>query len=344
MATYRELFGGKVNYLGSDPSNKQTGQLWYNSVSNVAKVELYYNGVWATSSATMNNGRKGTGAAGVGSTAGVVAGGITLQPSGQQTNQNSTETFNGTAWTTANNINSTRRQLGSAGVTSTAALIFGGYLDPYTGNTEKWDGTNWTATPSLSSSRDNIGGAGSSTSALAIAGNQGISITTEVESWNGSSWTSGTSTPGVEHLWISASGKSNSDVLAWGGQTYSPPTGYTSYNTCYLWDGSSWTTKNTTLNPSRAQSGKSCSSTSAIVNFGGNPNTVTELWDGTSWTAGGTLSVAQSNAGSNGSGPSSTAAFYAGGSAPTITSPADEGWTGTQIYQFGPSTITLGTE
>ena len=243
MATYRDIYGGKVNYLGADPSNKQTGQLWYNSVSNVAKGELYYNGVWSTSSATMNNGRKNAGSSGSSTNDGQVAGGITLMPSGQQTNQNATETFNGTTWTTANNINSTRRSMGSAGVSGTAALIFGGYLNPYTANSEKWDGTNWTATPALSSAR-NIpgGGTGSSTSALAIAGQQSISVTAQVESWDGSSWTVGTSTPGVEHLWINAFGKSNSDALAYGGATYSG--GYTYYTTCYLWDGSSWTTKN----------------------------------------------------------------------------------------------------
>ena len=342
MATYRDIYGGKVNYLGSDPSNKQTGQLWYNSVSKVAKGELYYNGVWSTSSATMNNGRKNLGTSGSSTNDGQVAGGITLQPNGQQTNQNSTETFNGTAWTTANNINSTRRSMGSAGISGTAALIFGGYLDPYTSNSEKWDGTNWTSTPSLSSSR-NIpgGGTGTSTSALAIAGQQGISVTTEVESWNGSSWTSGTSTPGVERLWINAFGKSNTDALAYGGQTYSG--GYTSYNTCYLWDGSSWTTKNPTVNPSRSNSGNACDSTSSGISYGGNPDTVTEIWDGTSWTSGNALSTNWSGGGYNGSGPSTTGAWLAGGTAPAFTSPGDEGWTGTQIYNFGPATVTLGT-
>jgi|TARA_R110000851_G_scaffold240175_2_gene392845 hypothetical protein len=342
MADYKTIFGQKIQSISSDPSVAITGQVWYNSTTASVKANIFYNGVWATGSATMNNGRKNAGSAGAGATAGVVAGGITLMPSGQQTNQNATETYNGSTWTTANNINSTRRSMGSAGISSTAALIFGGYLDPYTSNSEKWDGTNWTGTPGLNSSR-NIpgGGAGTSTSALAIAGQQGVSVTGQVESWNGSSWTVGTSSPNVEKLWITAAGKSNSDVLAWGGATYS--SGYTYYSTCYLWDGSSWTTKNNTTVASRANSGKACSSTNAILNFGGSPGTATEIWDGTSWTAGNAMPVEQSSASSNGSGPSSTAAWYAGGSAPSITSPADEGWTGMQNYQYGAEKITLAS-
>ena len=304
MADYKEIGGIKIQTIAGNPSVSVAGQLWYNSTTAQFKGNIYYNGVWTTSSATMNNGRKSVGSAGSSSNDGVVAAGITLN--GSQSNQNATETFDGSAWSNANTVNTTRRGLGSAGISGTAALIFGGYLDPYTGASEKWDGTNWTTTPSLNSNRDNIGGGGTSTSALAIAGQQGVSITAEVESWNGSSWTTGTSNPNVERLWISAAGKSNSDVLAWAGMSYSG--GYSSYTTCYLWDG---------------------------------PDTTTEIWDGTSWTAGNPLNTAQTQGGSNGSGPSNTAAWYAGGTAPAFTSPGDEGWTGTQIYNFGADTVTL---
>jgi len=341
MADYKTIFGQKIQSVATDPSVAIPGQVWYNSTSATVKANIFYNGVWSTGSAAMNTGRKNVGSAGVGSTAGVVAGGITLMPNGQQQNQNATETYDGSTWTTANAINSTRRGLGSAGVSSTAALIFGGYQDPYTGSSESWNGSNWTSTPSLNSSRDNIGGGGTSTSALAIAGQQGTSITSQVESYNGSSWTVGTTNPAANHLWISAAGKSNSDVLAWGGKTYSG--GYTAYATCLLWDGSSWTNKNPTVNTGRTNSGNTCASTNSIVSYGGEPTTATEIWDGTCWTAGNALPVEQNSAGSNGSGPSGTAAWYAGGSAPTITSPADEGWTGMQIYQYGAEKITLAS-
>jgi len=101
--------------------------------------------------------------------------------------------------------------------------------------------------------------------------------------------------------------------------------------------------KNPTVNPSRANSGNACDSTSSGISYGGNPDSVTEIWDGTSWTSGNALSTNWTGGGYNGSGPSTTGAWLAGGTAPAFTSPADEGWTGTQIYNFGPATVTLGT-
>jgi hypothetical protein len=38
MATYYGTYGQKVQYLASDPSDPQTGQVWYNSTSATLKV------------------------------------------------------------------------------------------------------------------------------------------------------------------------------------------------------------------------------------------------------------------------------------------------------------------
>ena len=38
MATYYDIFGQKVQYISSDPTNVATGQIWYNSTTNVAKL------------------------------------------------------------------------------------------------------------------------------------------------------------------------------------------------------------------------------------------------------------------------------------------------------------------
>ena len=38
MATYYGTYGQKVQYLASDPSDPQIGQVWYNSTSAVLKV------------------------------------------------------------------------------------------------------------------------------------------------------------------------------------------------------------------------------------------------------------------------------------------------------------------
>ena len=49
MATYYGTYGQKVQYLASDPSDPQTGQVWYNSTSAVLKVQSVTTaGAWAT--------------------------------------------------------------------------------------------------------------------------------------------------------------------------------------------------------------------------------------------------------------------------------------------------------
>jgi hypothetical protein len=49
MATYYGTYGQKVQYLASDPSDPQTGQVWYNSTSATLKVQSATTaGAWAT--------------------------------------------------------------------------------------------------------------------------------------------------------------------------------------------------------------------------------------------------------------------------------------------------------
>ena len=49
MATYYGTYGQKVQYLASDPSDPQIGQVWYNSTSAVLKVrQVGTVNAWAT--------------------------------------------------------------------------------------------------------------------------------------------------------------------------------------------------------------------------------------------------------------------------------------------------------
>jgi hypothetical protein len=49
MATYKGIQGFTIQNLSADPSNPIEGQVWYNSTSNVWKVEeLTTAGAWAT--------------------------------------------------------------------------------------------------------------------------------------------------------------------------------------------------------------------------------------------------------------------------------------------------------
>jgi hypothetical protein len=59
MATYKGIQGFTIQNLSADPSNPIEGQVWYNSTSNVWKVEeLTTAGSWATGN-NMNTARAG---------------------------------------------------------------------------------------------------------------------------------------------------------------------------------------------------------------------------------------------------------------------------------------------
>jgi hypothetical protein len=91
-----------------------------------------------------------------------------------------TETYNGTAWTAANVLNTGRSGLGGAG-TQTSALAFGG---PSSALTEDWNGTSWTEVADLATARSAMGSAGTSAAALASGGTRPASIfETATEEW-----------------------------------------------------------------------------------------------------------------------------------------------------------------
>jgi hypothetical protein len=82
-----------------------------------------------------------------------------------------TESYNGSAWTTVNSLNTARRRLAGAG-TQTLALAFGGGTGTAaTGTTELWNGTSWTTNPnSMGTARYELGGAGTQSAALGFGG------------------------------------------------------------------------------------------------------------------------------------------------------------------------------
>jgi hypothetical protein len=60
MATYKGIQGFTIQNLSADPSNPIEGQVWYNSTSNVWKVEEATTaGAWATGN-NMNTARRGS--------------------------------------------------------------------------------------------------------------------------------------------------------------------------------------------------------------------------------------------------------------------------------------------
>ena len=85
-----------------------------------------------------------------------------------------TETYNGSSWTEAGDLNTARTRLGSTTTgPSSSTIVFGGPGTPAHAITEQWDGTSWTEVGDLSTGRYSIGGCGTVSAGLAACGNLG---------------------------------------------------------------------------------------------------------------------------------------------------------------------------
>ena len=139
MATYYGTYGQKVQYLASDPSDPQIGQVWYNSTSAVLKVrQVTTTGTWAAGG-NLNTTRRELANAGI-QTAALAFGGATVSVGGS--NSTATELYNGTSWAEAASMITARNRLAGAG-TQASALAFGGSPSPATSNgtlTEEFTG------------------------------------------------------------------------------------------------------------------------------------------------------------------------------------------------------------
>ena len=72
-------------------------------------------------------------------------------------------------WSTGGALNTGRKEnLGGAGTSNNAALIFGG-TPPVTGATEKYDGSSWSEVADLSTARGQLAGAMASPSSASLA-------------------------------------------------------------------------------------------------------------------------------------------------------------------------------
>ena len=105
MTTYYGLYGQKVQYLASDPTDVQVGQVWYNSTSATLKVRsATTSGTWASggnlNTATDQQGSGGT------QTSAIKFGGRSGDPTPRQTN--ATEKYDGTSWTSVTSMGTAR--------------------------------------------------------------------------------------------------------------------------------------------------------------------------------------------------------------------------------------------
>ena len=241
-----------------------------------------------------------------------------------------TESYNGTAWTEIEDLNTARYGLGGRG-TTTAALAFGG--TPGSGRaaeTEKYNGSSWSESGDLATARYRLGGIGTQTAAIGAGGENASGNNVDVvEQYNGTSWTEiaeiNTARNGL------CGGGSTTAGLVFGGEAPPGVTGDTE-----SWNGSAWT-EVAEMNTGRMRLASADTSASDLIAIaGGPPNTSnTENYNGTSWTEVNNLSTARHALG--GSGVATSALAFGGEPPGSPDTNATEEWAFTGIQPTDPA-------
>ena len=336
MATYYGTYGQKVQYLASDPSDPQIGQVWYNSTSATLKVRAEATVAWA-SATSMGTARYQGGGAGTKSSYIVFNGAGNPPP----TTGTTSEKYNGTTWTAGPALPVGKYRPVGVGI-QTAALSISGV--PITNGptassgTASFNGTSWTAITDLSTGRMTLAGAGTQTAALAFGGytyapGAGAAKQALTESWNGTSWTAGGNLPIA--IGANMGLGTQTAAVSLGGQD--PGNGYS--NTSNKYNGSSWTSSGT-LNTGRLQGNATGIQTAGLAFGGYTPalTSATELYNGTSWTSNPTgLNTARASMAA-GSAGTQTSAICAGGDNPFGTTV--EEWTGPGVAATKTVTVS----
>ena len=201
----------------------------------------------------------------------------------------STETFDGSSWTSQNNMNTGRGGQGLLG-TQSNALYAGGRTPARTGATEEWDGSAWaTSSASLAIGRNGsiISQAGSTAAATIAGGSTGPAYPETTEEYNSNinaitkaAWASG-GNMGTARRALWGAGTQTAG-LVFGGYIGAPVSADTEeYN------GTSWSEQNN-LNTSGYHLSGTGTQTAGIAFARGTPTPnkgpLTEEYDGTSWS------------------------------------------------------------
>ena len=185
-----------------------------------------------------------------------------------------TESFNGTSWSSESLLNTGRHTLGGDG-NSTDGICFQGLIGGSDQSiTEEYNGTSW-STGGSANARRSVGGGGSSTDAITFGGYNGGNQANTQE-YNGTAWSNGGSlASGTREL---QGGGNSSHGVSIGGTASSVVT------TCATYNGSSWTSTGS-LNTAQADQAGDGDETTAFSAGGsqGSKNNV-ESYNGTAWT------------------------------------------------------------
>jgi hypothetical protein len=287
MATYKGIQGFTIQNLSADPSNPIEGEMWYNSTSNVWKVEeLTTAGAWA-SAPSLNSDHNYSQGVGTTTSDGQIAGG---SPGGSTAN----ELWNGTAWTTSTSFPTAFRAWGASTQGSSIASFYVGGIGP-SNQTTNWDGSTWTSSGAYPLTAWDIRAAGTQTTGLAVGGyNNPATIETNVTNlYNGASWTSAPNWPISKRNHIAF----GTQTAALAGTGESPQV-----NTFASFNGSTWASEANYPVPLQAGTGSGVESAGIVTGgYDTAPIATTNTYDGTTWTAQGNLGTARASLSSIGS-------------------------------------------
>jgi hypothetical protein len=270
----------------------QTAGLAFGGFSSPTTQTVEYDGTnWAVGG-NMNTGRYYLAGFGI-QTAAVAAGGDS---------KDDTEEYNGTSWTSVNDVTSGNTEGAAAGGILTAGLFFGGTrtsVPAITNIALDYDGTNWSTTASMGTARYALGGTsgGSNTAGLAFGGNvPPLSAATEeynsnINAITQAAWASGGNLT-TGRMYLAGCGTQTAGLAVGGATTPFPST---SRDETEEYNGSSWSEQNNLTTARKYLAG--CGTQTAGLAFGGSTpySNLTEEYNGSSWTAGGALSTARNN-------------------------------------------------
>ena len=301
MAKYNELFGQLVQYISSDPSNLEEGNVWYNSSSNVLKARGYQQGSWSSGD-TVNTGRFFLGGASYAANNAALAYGGDTGPA----RVGETEEYNGSSWSEQTNLSTSRSALGSSGI-QTSSLGWCGYEGGGKTEAEEYNGSSWSSSTAYPGSARYFSGGGtgvSANSALSFGANGDA----EAYEWNGSSWSASPDMPSTRSYAVGFGTQSSTMIT--GGQT--------AISTSITYNGSSFSSA-PSINTGRQRLGAAGTSAAAGVIWGGSTDADsdvevrnTEDWNGTAWSESSLLAVKRDNI-ANGTGTASAALNAFGG-------------------------------
>jgi len=175
-----------------------------------------YDGTNWTAGGTMSTARYNSGSFGI-LTAGVTVGGGGASPVGVRID--TTEHYNGSAWTVVpGTLNTARRVVNCCGI-QTAGVAVGGNAagDTIVANVEEYDGSTWTNATAYPAALNGMGVAGTLTAGLSFGGFPGY--TTDTFGYDGTSWSTRPALATARAFVAPASAGTSASTLCAGGYT-----------------------------------------------------------------------------------------------------------------------------